>query len=223
MLPPGLSAFFVFPSVNRAINGLSASLPYKKKTFITIAFNISLSKLNLQCLLTVSFKRNFVIMYCMKKNILVLLGFLFCSVLSAQDDEKTPARFCDENLNKKAISFYEKALDKKKYKKPERLEFLTKAMELEPDFAEANLRMGLELVVTCKLNNKPFTPTVPYFMKAIRCPQIHSEPYYYIGFDYYEQQKNDSAKKYLEKFLAFKDDDDSKYAKDYNEEIYNAK
>jgi outer membrane protein OmpA-like peptidoglycan-associated protein len=159
----------------------------------------------------------------MKKNILVLLGAFLCFAISAQDDEKMPAKLCDENLNKKAISLYEKALDKKKYKKPERLEFLTKAMELEPDFAEANLRMGLELVVSCKLNNKPFTPTVPYFMKAIRCPQIHSEPYYYIGFDYYEQQKNDSSKKYLEKFLAFKDDDDSKYAKDYNEEVYNAK
>jgi outer membrane protein OmpA-like peptidoglycan-associated protein len=154
-----------------------------------------------------------------------LIFFLITSLtLLAQDDEKAPRKFCNDDVPKKAMSLYEKGIDKKKYKKPERIEFLMKALEMEPEFAEANLRMGLEIVVRCKLDNKPFTPAAPYFLKAIRsCPQVHSEPYYYIGFDYYEQAKNDSAIKYLEKFIAFKDEDDSKFAKDYNEEIYQAK
>jgi len=160
----------------------------------------------------------------MKKFISLFLLTFFTLSLTAQDDEKEPKKFCNEELNKKAVSFYEKGSDKKKYKKPERLEFLMKALELEPEFAEANLKMGLEIVVRCKLESKPFTPAVPYFLKAIQsCPQVHSEPYYYIGFDYYEQYKNDSAIKYLEKFIAFKDEDDSKFAKDYNEEIYQSK
>ncbi|MCE3227327.1 MAG: outer membrane protein/peptidoglycan-associated protein [Bacteroidetes bacterium] len=160
------------------------------------------------------------------KKLILLLPFLFLSLsITAQDDDDdAPAKMCSEDINKKAMDLYKKGTDKKKYKKPERLDFLKKAMELEPDFAEANLKMGLEIVVRCKLENAAFTPAVPYFLRAVRsCPQVHSEPYYYIGFDYYEQVKNDSAVKYLEKFIAFKDDDQSKYAKDYQAEIYNAK
>ncbi len=157
----------------------------------------------------------------------VFLSFLilssFCS-FSQDDDNKAPSKLCNEEISKKAISLWEKGTDKKKYKKPERLEFLKKALELEPDFAEAHLAVGLELAARCKLEEKPFTPTLPFFYKAIAsCPQIHSEPYYYIGFDYYERQMNDSAIKYLQKFLAFKDDDEKKFAKDWDAETYQAK
>src|SRR5690606_26659498 len=114
---------------------------------------------------------------------------------------------------KKVISYYENGINKKKFKKPERMEFLKKAMDEEPEFAEAFVAFGLELVARCRLEDKPFTITVPYFMQAISlCPQVHSEPYYFIGFDYYERRMNDSAIKYLEKFMAFRSDDDKKYA-----------
>ncbi|MGZ4097236.1 MAG: OmpA family protein [Bacteroidia bacterium] len=160
----------------------------------------------------------------MNKLLLPVLIVMVSHSLFAQDDEEGSKKLCNEDLNKKAIQLYEKGCDKKKYKKPERIEFLSKALELEPDFAEANLKMGLEIVVRQKLAEKAFTPAVPFFYKAIAaCPQVHSEPYYYIGFDYYEQLKNDSAIKYLEKFIAFKDQDGSKFAKDYEGEMYQAK
>lgn len=152
----------------------------------------------------------------------LLLCLLVPARLGAQEERSSP--YCQDISDKKAISFYEKGKDRKKYKKPERLQFLMKALELEPDFAEANLAMGFELAARCKLENKPFTPTVPFFMKAIAvCPQIHSEPYYYIGFDFYEKTQNDSAIKYLQKFLDFKDEDEKKYANDFAEEQYQAK
>ncbi|MDP3558216.1 MAG: OmpA family protein [Bacteroidota bacterium] len=160
----------------------------------------------------------------MKKFLIILplVGLSF-SVLS-QDDDKGPTKFCKDDIDKKAMKLYEKAIDKKKYKKPERISFLMESLQIEPDFAEANLFMGLEMIVRAKLESLPFAPMTPYFMKAIAsCPQIHSEPYYYIGFDYYERGKNDSAVKYLEKFIAFKDDDDKKFAKDYEAEIYQSK
>ncbi|MCU0359867.1 MAG: OmpA family protein [Bacteroidia bacterium] len=161
----------------------------------------------------------------MKGTIILLISYcfaLFCSPIKAQDEKAST--FCTEISDKKAIANYEKGKDRKKYKKPERLQFLLKALELEPDFAEANLAMGLELAARSKLENKPFAPTVPYFYKAIAvCPKIHSEPYYYIGFDYYEKAMNDSAIKYLQKFLDFKDDDEKKYAADFAEEQYQAK
>lgn len=159
------------------------------------------------------------------KHLLLITLLLFSFSIIAQDEEESgSSKFCNEIDSKEALKLFEKAKDKKKYKKPERLEFLRKCLEVEPDFAEANLLMGNEIVVTSKLNNKPFSPAVPYFMKAIAlCPKIHSEPYYYIGFDFYEAMKNDSAIKYLNLFIKFKDEDDKKFAKDYEAELYQAK
>lgn len=158
----------------------------------------------------------------MKKILFVFI--IFCSVKAfSQEDEGGENKLCNE-VSKDALKLYEKGIDKKKYKKPERLDFLRKCLQEEPDFAEANLAMGLEIIVHCKLENKAFTPAVPYFLKAIAsCPKVHSEPYYYIGFDYYEMGKNDSAVKYLDKFVKFKDDNEKKFAKDYDTELYQAK
>ncbi len=162
----------------------------------------------------------------MIKQLLLIVCISFSGLGFAQDDDddKGAKQFCNEIDNKEALKLYEKATDKKKYKKTERLEFLRKCLASEPDFAEANLTMGNEIVVHCKLENKSFAAAVPYFYKAIgSCPQVHSEPYYFIGFNYYEETKNDSAVKYLEKFIKFKDDNDKKFAKDYEAEIYQAK
>lgn len=147
---------------------------------------------------------------------------LFSGAVFSQEDEKK--NDCPEPENKKARDLYEKGTDKKKYKKPERLEFLRKCLEIEPDFAQANWAMAQEIIVRCKLDNSPFEPAVPYMQRAIAvCPKIHSEPYYYIGFHFYEQGKNDSAIFYLNKFIKFVDDDEKKFAKDYDAELYQAK
>ncbi|HRG00671.1 MAG TPA: OmpA family protein [Bacteroidia bacterium] len=156
----------------------------------------------------------------------ILLSFLLLFSISffAQEEEEGSSKFCVEIDNKKALKLYEKAIDKKKYKKPERLGFLRECLAEEPDFAEANLAMAREIVVHSKLENKSFAAAVPFFYKAIAaCPKIHSEPYYYIGFNYYEEMKNDSAIKYLQYFLKFKDDDDKKFGKEYEGQIYQAK
>jgi outer membrane protein OmpA-like peptidoglycan-associated protein len=156
---------------------------------------------------------------------IIISFFLFYSIsFFAQEEEEGTTKFCVEIDNKKALKLYEKATDKKKYKKPERLAFLRECLAEEPDFAEANMAMAREIVVHSKLENKSFAPAIPYFYKAIAsCPQIHSEAYYYIGFNYYEEVKNDSAIKYLEKFIKFKDDDDKKFSKEYEGQIYQAK
>ncbi len=160
----------------------------------------------------------------MKKILLLKIILASFSVIAQDDEDSGTKKFCNEIDNKSALKLFEKATDKKKYKKPERLDFLKKCLEAEPDFAEANLAMGNEIVVHSKLENKSFAPAIPYFQKAIAaCPQVHSEPYYFIGFNYYEETKNDSAIKYLEKFIRFKDEDEKKFAKDYEVEIYQAK
>lgn len=155
----------------------------------------------------------------MRKILFAFGMFMSLAVLSQEEGEKT---YCKE-IDKKLLKTYLKGTDRKT-PKPERLKYLRECLTEDPDFAEANLAMGLEIIVHCKLENKAFTPAVPFFMKAIgNCPQVHSEPFYYIGFDYYEQGKNDSAIKYLDKFIKFKDDNEKKFAKDYDAEISQAK
>lgn len=160
----------------------------------------------------------------MRKLFIIPLLYLSLSITAQDDEDKAPSKFCSDAIDKKAMSLYEKGTDKKKYKKPERLEYLMKALEIEPDFAEANLALAFEIIVRMKLENASFAPAVPYLLKSIAsCPQIHSEPYYYIGFDYYEKEKNDSAKKYLKKFMDFKDEDPKKFGKTYEGELENAR
>lgn len=155
----------------------------------------------------------------MRKILFLVWMFIGLAVLSQEDGGKT---YCKE-IDKKLEKIYLKGTDRK-IPKPERLKYLRQCLDEDPDFAEANLAIGFEIIVHCKLEGKPFTSAVPFFMKAISsCPQVHSEPYYYIGFDYYEQLKNDSAIKYLEKFIKFKDDNEKKFGKDYEAELSQAK
>ncbi len=160
----------------------------------------------------------------MKSFLLSFLLIYTVSFFAQHDEEEEVSKYCVEIDSKKAIKLYEKGIDKKKYKKPERLAFLRECLEIEPDFAEANLAMAREIIVHCKLENKSFTPAIPYLLNAIKsCPQIHSEPYYYIGFNYYEETKNDSAIKYLQQFIRFRDEDEKKFSKEYEGQIYQAK
>lgn len=159
----------------------------------------------------------------MRHNLLFISVILIWASGYAQEKNEVSKKFCSENIDKKAMSLYEKGVNRKNTK-DERLEYLKKSLDIEPDFAEANFAMAMEYVARCRLYEKPFTVTLPLFYKAIgSCPQVHSDPYYYIGFDYYERLMNDSAIKYLQKYIDFKDDDEKKFAKEYSGQLYQAK
>jgi outer membrane protein OmpA-like peptidoglycan-associated protein len=131
----------------------------------------------------------------------------------AQDDEKSA---CKEIDNKDAIKLYEKGIDKKKYEKPERMKFLLEALEMEPDYAEANWAYAEGILQKLRLDNKPYKPVEPYLLKVIEnCPKLHSSPYYYLGFLYYEEQNWENAIKYLKQYVDFTDDDLKKFDKNY--------
>ncbi len=138
--------------------------------------------------------------------------------VTSQDETK-----CQEIDNKKAINLYEQGLNKK-YKKEERLAFLKQAMDLEPDYVDANFAYAEERIKTLIYENAAFKPTEPYFKKVIEiCPKYHSDPYYYLGFIYYEEENWIEAEKYLKEFLNFKDDDEKKYNKSYDAFLDQAK
>lgn len=159
------------------------------------------------------------------RSLLLTLSFILCLLpLAAQDEAENTKNACPEPEDQKAVELYKKGTDKKKYKKPERLKFLQEALNIEPGYAAANLALGNEIIVKCKLDNLPFSSARQYFLAAVKaCPKIHSQPYYYIGFSYYEDAQNDSAIKWLREFLKFTDDDETKFSKDYQFEQYQSK
>jgi outer membrane protein OmpA-like peptidoglycan-associated protein len=126
--------------------------------------------------------------------------------------------------DKEAIKNYENGIDKKKYKKEERLAFLEKALEIEPEYPAANFAYAQEKIVTIKLRGGTYDPIIPYMQKVVeKCPKLHSDPYYYLGFAYYEKENYPETIKYLEQFVNFNDDDDTKFAKDYDEKLAQSK
>lgn len=150
--------------------------------------------------------------------------FLFVFVSSfasfAQDEEAK----CQEIDNKKAVKAYQQGTDKSKYKKEERMVFLKQALDLEPDYVDANFAFAMERIRSLITSDQPFKPTEPYFKKVVEiCPQYHSYPYYFLGFIYYEEEKWDESAKYLRLFLNFKSDDDKKFGKDYDAYLDQAK
>lgn len=147
-----------------------------------------------------------------KKSIFsFLIGLIFVASALAQDEKK-----CQEIDNKKAVKAYEEGLNKKN-KKEERLAFLKQAMDMEPDYVDANFAYAEERIKTLIYEDASFKPTEPYFKKVIEiCPKYHSDPYYYLGFIYYETENWDEATKYLQEFLKFKDDDEKKFNINYD-------
>jgi outer membrane protein OmpA-like peptidoglycan-associated protein len=158
----------------------------------------------------------------MNKKLFILIVLLVSSLtyLSAQEDGEKP---CQEIDNKKAKKLYEQGIDKKN-KKDDRMTFLDQAIKMEPDYVDANFAYAMERVRTLIYENKPFKPVESYFLKVIEiCPKYHSNPYYYLGFSYYEQEKWEESAKYLKEFLNFKDDDVNKFDKNFDGLLSEAK
>ncbi|MEO6883292.1 MAG: OmpA family protein [Bacteroidia bacterium] len=153
-----------------------------------------------------------------RKIIFLLPLFAIPFLLVAQENN------CQDSDNKQAVKFYEKGTNIHKYEKQERLDNLQKALQLEPDYAAANFAYAEELIKTLIYQNAPFKPTEKYFLKVVQtCPHYHSDPYYFLGFSYYEQEKYNDAITYLNQFIAFKDEDEKKFSKDYDSYLSNAK
>lgn len=156
------------------------------------------------------------------KKIILFLVFSIAVFPTLAQDEKEEDE-CGKTDNKKARKLYEQGTDRKN-KKEERLSFLKQALELDPDYVDANFAYAEERIKTLILDRQAFKPAEPYYLKVIEaCPKYHSNPYYYLGFSYYEEEKWDEAVKYLKLFLDFKEDDEKKYHKSYDNFRYEAK
>jgi outer membrane protein OmpA-like peptidoglycan-associated protein/tetratricopeptide (TPR) repeat protein len=150
---------------------------------------------------------------------LLVVLFVFVKIAAFAQDEAP----CQEIDNKKAKKLYEQGTDKKN-KKEERLVFLKQAIDLEPDYVDANFAFAEERLRTLSYENAKYKSVEPYLKKVIEiCPNYHSDPYYYMGFICYEDENWDESVKYLKKFLDFKSDDEKKFHKDYEAFLSQAK
>jgi outer membrane protein OmpA-like peptidoglycan-associated protein len=142
-----------------------------------------------------------------------LLGITTVSFAqSNKDDDDEEALNCPPISNKKAIKLYETGTNKKEDKN-KRLEALKKAIELEPDYAEALFLYAHERIKTAKLKNTSFKPYEKYLLDAIAsCPDVSPYAYLYLGQIAYSEKKYTDAQKHFERFL--KNNDEVKKDKD---------
>lgn len=131
---------------------------------------------------------------------------------------------CGDSENGKAQKLYLKGKDRKKYKKGERIQFLMKAVEIDPDFVGAHWELGYMRARTNRRRGKPYLKAAKHFEKVVaNCPDFHSSAYFYLGEINYTEKNYKNAAIYFKKFLDFKSDDDKKFGKKYDEMLKIAK
>lgn len=131
---------------------------------------------------------------------------------------------CDEDIAPKAKLWVEKSKDRKKYDKEKRIQMLRDAIQLEPDYGEANFMLGMEHLKTAEATGQGYGVIGPYFEKAkTSCPQLHADIYYYLGLLYYGQRDFVKAAENLEAFVNFRVDSEAQVSKKYGEQMDKAK
>lgn len=109
-----------------------------------------------------------------------------------------------------------------------------KAMKAAPDnagvyFAYGNYayNAGLKAYDTQpnpSLGDKNFARAEQLFIQAADlCDDYHSDIYYLLGIINYTQEEMDNAMKWFEKFVAFKNSDNSKFSPDYGKQLADVK
>lgn len=124
---------------------------------------------------------------------------------------------CDYVPGKKAAKLLEQAADKKKYKSEQRRAFLEKALDEEEDCLPCLQKLGVSEFKLAKRSGAGFGISESYLSDLIeKCPDYHSEPYYYLGAIAYANQDYENALKHFDYFIHFPDDSPEKYGRDYD-------
>jgi outer membrane protein OmpA-like peptidoglycan-associated protein len=152
-----------------------------------------------------------------------ILGFFLFVLLAfaparsfAQDDKGNSP--CSAPDNDEAKKNFEKSKDRKKYNWDERKEFLGKAIEAEPTWADANLAYAKMIMNKAKAdgNEGVYPDAIPYLKAAVdNCPEIGAEPFYQLGTQYYLKEDYANAITYLTKFINYDTDDPKRLGANY--------
>ncbi|MEZ5173831.1 MAG: OmpA family protein [Bacteroidia bacterium] len=123
------------------------------------------------------------------------LAILFCVLINpvfAQEEGD-----CPHSSVKKARKLYEKALDVARSSKSEAKSLLLEALDLDPDYAQANLVLG-----DLNFRSKKADQAEKYYLRAVElCPEIDGMVYFRLGSIEFGDKRYKEAKEHLDKFL----------------------
>jgi len=140
---------------------------------------------------------------------ILIIGSLFFSLVAVAQTG------CEYHPSSKVEKLIAQGSDTKKYKSPERKEFLEKALEIEPECLPCLQKLGESAFIRAKAGGSFDTSKRLLEQLVNLCPEYHSEPYYFLGAIAYADHGYEAAEAYFEKFLRFPDSDPSKFEKDY--------
>jgi flagellar motor protein MotB/tetratricopeptide (TPR) repeat protein len=126
----------------------------------------------------------------------LLLVLTLLLPVAAQDKSS-----CPPSSNKKAVKYYEQALDAKKKHADVKdiISLAEKAVEEDPDFADA-----YKLIGDLSYQKRDFPLMADNYIKSIeKCPDAGFLPYYRLGNLSYEKKNYEEAVKYFKTFLEF--------------------
>jgi outer membrane protein OmpA-like peptidoglycan-associated protein/tetratricopeptide (TPR) repeat protein len=141
-------------------------------------------------------------------RLFLVSGFLFCLQVHAQKvSNKTflveinPE--CMGSEEPKAMKQLEVARDRKKNDKAKRMDALRKAIEEDPNCAEAHYCYGLELLRTALMDDQSIKNAEFELSETVRiCSDFHSEPYYFLASIALGKADYEKAVTYFEKYNA---------------------
>lgn len=144
----------------------------------------------------------------------MLTTTLTVAVWAQDDGEGGP---CDHPSDKKVVKQLDEAMSTRN--PTERHQKLKALMEDRPDCAECLYRTGESAYQRAKAGAGSFNTGIKYLEELRdRCPEYHSELYYYLGNMYYAQDRFADATNAFRKFLDFPTGDPAKMGSDVDRE-----
>lgn len=153
---------------------------------------------------------------------LFLVGFSSITFSQEEDDEKT---YCDLKYiptDKKALKYYNNYKNTKKYSYPEQFQEMKKAIEIDGNCAPCIWKLAKRSFLTAKTSKSPnYKNPIKYYKMLIDvCPNYHADIYYNLGLIAYQEKRDEDALRYFKQFLDFDSDEEKRYNKDYETQLY---
>lgn len=157
--------------------------------------------------------------------LLCLLAICSLPLLAQENEDYDDAEdACGEVAGKKAVKLHEMGMNRKKYGKMQRMQYLKEAIELEPEYAAPIYELAVMHFRSAQFKGISYNTAERYFQQLVSiCPDYHSDPWYYLASISLGKQDYSKAVEYYRKFLKFSSEDDNKFARDYEKKYTEAK
>jgi outer membrane protein OmpA-like peptidoglycan-associated protein len=149
------------------------------------------------------------------RTMVLLVGLVLSMAMAcAQDDDAGP---CGRPTDKKVLKLLDDA--DRTHDPSDRHQKLKSLLDDHPDCAECLFRTGESAYQRAAAGAGSFKPGITYLelLKA-KCPDYHSDMYYYLGNMYYAQERFAEASEAFQHFLKFPSDDPARMSKDIDGE-----